>query len=385
MTVLGSTRPIGSPSADPCDYQYADLWPTVEAIAAPQSYVKICWERLDPIVEYMRASIASSWFTHFWANPAEHPEETPAVNDLDTIQFFYVVGVNDYLIWQREPDGRVVPFRVTVGGVTYDGIRGILACTMRALRNGLDLLNPDVLIRLTLADMRDLYRDDADGQVRLQLLEARLEGFHEVGRVLKERFEGHFVNLLERAEGWLFREDGLGILQQLTAYFPHGFGDWPFCKLAMVTTRGLLERLESPVPTAERFRRLLTVHDVERLALGADYYRPFYFVRVGLLEPNDELADHLRERRLIERDSAMEREYRAATMVLGREIVRRLGTTPIVPERETWAKAFLHCRRCRVGISDEELACIYKPVCKAYSEDPATMELGWPLVLTNKY
>lgn len=376
---------LGSPTPDPAAYQFDAMIQALQGIAEPAKQVRIRWDKLDAVVERMRGSIASNWFIHFWARHDALPEEAPLVNDRDTIQFFYVLGGNDYHMWFRNNDGHVVPFRITINRHVYEGIRGVLACHMRALRRGIDIHNPEVLVALTRSDLEEFYRDESDGQVRLNLLDWRLEGFHEIGRVLMDRYDGHFANLLERSEGYLFRPDGQGIIQELSAYFPHCYGDWPFCKLPIVTTRGLVERLETPFQTTDEYRRLSTIKDPEHFLLGADYYRPLFFFRVGLLEAAEELAAHLRDWRLIDRDSDMEREYRAATMLLGIEMTRRLGTSAIVPERETWAVAFMKCRHCRVGISDEELPCPYKPVCRAYSEDPEIMRLGWPLVLTHKY
>jgi hypothetical protein len=84
----------------------------------------------------------------------------------------------------------------------------------------------------------------------------------------------------------------------------------------------------------------------------------------------------------------MELEFRAFTLVALRKLAELTGGWPqalAALEIETHAAAFLHCRRCRVGISEAELPCAYRDVCKATHEDHELMEGIWPLVLTNNY
>src|SRR6266568_4573317 len=70
-------------------------------------------------------------------------------------------------------------------------------------------------------------------------VEGRLAKYQEIGAVLRQRYDGHFLNLLAEADGWLFRDDGRGVIQSLVEQFPISYGDWPFAKLANVIARGL--------------------------------------------------------------------------------------------------------------------------------------------------
>ena len=206
--------------------------------------------------------------------------------------------------------------------------------------------------------------------------------------MLLREFDGHFINVLRRADGYLFRPDGNGFIQLLERHFPNCFGDWPLAKLPYVFTFSLLDMREAR-QFAPEIDRLLSFKDLENLEGGADYYRPWFFLRVGVLEIDEELKSRLRRHELIEAGSQLENDYRVSTIEAMRALAQAMGGDYVAAmrllERETHAQALLRCRRCRVGISDEELPCPYRVVCKATHEDHQLMECVFPLVLTSEY
>jgi hypothetical protein len=173
----------------------------------------------------------------------------------------------------------------------------------------------------------------------------------------------------------------------LQADFGEAFDDWPFAKRPYVLVNGLVERRKRK-PFPAMIDELLEFKDLENLEGGADYYRPLWFIRVGIFDISAELKDKLRRRELLEAGSQMEHEFRAFTIHAIRELAMRLGTWPDslgAIALETHGHPFLRCRRCRVGIPDSELPCPYRPVCKATHEDRELMECAWPLALTTDY
>jgi hypothetical protein len=314
--------------------------------------------------------------------PREFPDQTPQINDRAAIQHAFVTGSHGFFIWERDAAGHARPWEISVGGVRYRGAAGLFACHQRALNRGLDILDPAVLTGLRPGDVEDYYRDEVTGRTTLQHLEGRLAKYQEIGRVLQERFDGHFAALLHEADGWLFRDDGRGVIQALVEHFPTSYGDWPFAKLAMVITRGLYQRREAGVPTTDEFTRLTAFRDPERFDAGADYYRPFFLMRVGILRVSEELREHLTREELIEPDSAWEQEYRAATIRACDELALASGTPLFNAAAETWETGFLRCRRCAPGIAETELGCPYARVCRAYNEAPELLSIRWPLTYT---
>ena len=112
------------------------------------------------------------------------------------------------------------------------------------------------------------------------MLPERHRTLNEVGRVLLDRHDGQTVNLFEKADGYLFRDDGLGLVQQLNNQFPYSFGDWPFMKLAFLLATALETRLDFELPTIDTYRRVTTIRDPENFMGMADYYIPFFYANL---------------------------------------------------------------------------------------------------------
>jgi hypothetical protein len=362
------------------------------AVTRDPKHVRINKERLAQVAERLPISMASNWIEAYRHADEHYQHNLPPLpnmelSDLEVVQWSIVSSSQGFLIWQREPDGSVVPFTVHVEGTKYIGGSGLEACHARAIRRGRNILDPNVLVNFTMTDLEDHYRDEVTGRVTLQLLEQRLTHFRAVGRVLLDEFDGHFINVLRRADGYLYRDDGQGFIQLLMTKFPEVFYDWPICKRPNVDAFGLyMKRTQRSFPP--EIDRLMDFKDIEKVVVGADYYRPLWFIRTGIFEISDELKQKLRRKELIEAGSQMEQEYRAFTVEACFELAKRLGGWPFAAAPivlETHAQPYLRCRRCRVGISEEELPCPYRSVCKASHEDHELMECGWPLALTTAY
>ncbi len=365
-----------------------DMEARLAEIVRNPRHVRLDLQRLEQVATRAPSSIESRWWEDFRTADEHYKQPLHAkLNDCDAIQFAIVSGSQGWLIWQREPDGHVIPLTINVDGEKYVGAWALMACHVRAIRRGQNILDANVLAGLTMKDVVDHYQDEVSAQVRVQLLEERLENFREVGRVLRDEFDGHFLNVLRRAGGHLYRADGQGLIQLLVTKFPRSFGDWPMAKLPNVTIMGLLE-LRASRRFPPEIDQLLDFEDLENLEGGADYYRPWFFVRVGVFDISAELKRTLHVRDLIEPGSQMEEEFRAFTILAMRELARRTGGWPgALPglEVETHAQAFLKCRRCRVGIPEKELPCLYRSVCKATCDDHELMDCAWPLVMTTEY
>jgi Potential Queuosine, Q, salvage protein family len=329
--------------------------------------------------------VAERTYSSINLRPADFPDQTLPANDLDAIQYNYVAGSQGFFIWERDAAGHATPWEVTVNGRRYRGAGGLFACHIRALERGLDILDPSILAGLTASDLAEYYRDEATGQTTLQHLEGRLAKYREIGTVLRRRFDGHFANLLAEAEGWLFREDGRGIIQLLDEHFPISYGDWPFAKLAMVMTRGLHQRRDAAVAMTTEFERLTGFHDTNRFDCGADYYRPFFLMRVGVLRISDRLREQLAAEEMIEAESAVEHEYRAATILACDRLAEQSHTPLFNAGAESWETAFQRCRRCVPGIAETELRCPYARVCHAYNHDSELLRIRWPLTYTLRH
>lgn len=356
----------------------------VEDLVRTATHVRLVPEKLLEVAAVMRQELAGGGAS-FQTDPQQYPHESPAANDLDTLQFYLVLTSQEFCIWRRNAGGKVEAWEIEIGGQRYVGARGIGAAHMRALRQGKSILDPTYLASMTLEDVREFYRDERSGSVTLQMLPQRLAKFNELGQVLQKRYDGHVAGLLDRADGYLFRDDDRGIVQQLLLNFPTAYSDWPFCKLALLFAKFVTSRKTDGLSTTADYRALSQIRDLENFEIAADYYIPLFFIRAGIFRIGDDLLRCLRDQRLIGRNSRMEQEYRAATIVAGRALAEAAGWPVSVVDTECWKTGYLRCRLCRVGITDEELPCPYRSISKGYQDEHLLMELRWPLVLTTCY
>jgi hypothetical protein len=367
-------------------FSYVDRWSEIERLLTNASHLRLNETQLADVALALRPE-AGRGSISFTDDPRHYPHESPPTNDDNTLQFMLLLSAISFCIWQRQGGAEpVVAWSLTVDEQKYVGARGLAAALRRAPRRGQNLYDPSVLQALTLADVSALFEDEVTGLTTLQMLPERLAKLHELGQVLASRYDGHIHTLLQQSGGWLYRQDGRGIIQQLLAHFPVAFGDFPFAKLAQLVVKFIAGRRRSWIPTTLEFDRLTTFHDFNsRLDAAADYYIPFFFLRVGLLEADEQLLEPLRERRLLQPDSPLEQSYRAATLELCRRLAVLTDLSMADLDTLVWKQGYLRCRSCRSGISDEALPCSHRVNCRAFQQEPALMEMCWPLVLTTWY
>lgn len=331
---------------------------------------------------------------HIRTNPGEDlagnvvdPAEAPVRNDRDTLQYFLVRRSQSFVIWRWTGDDArpVEAFDCHVGGKLYTGERAVNACIMRALHRGVPLLDPAYLERMTLRELQDVYRDEVTGEVTYQLVDWRLEKLHEIGRVLREEYDGHMANLLEAADGRLFRDDGNGSIQALVSRFPTSYGDDPFAKLAITLMNALYSRRSAGIPSTEEYLRLTRIDDPESFFGPTDYYIPLFLIRWGVFEISDEFAEVLRTRTRIEQNSAMELEFRAATLTVFDRVEELTGTPLSHLDYEFWYTGAFRCRPCHPGADETTVPCPYRDDCTGFQRQSTLMDLGWPLVYTPFY
>jgi hypothetical protein len=390
-------RAVDVPS--PSSYTRASMREGLAAIMRDAKHVRINTDRLAQVAQLIPASAASRWINAYRDAPEHYTSTLPPMpetgdiqlSDLDVLQWSIVSSSQGFLFWQRDADGTVRPVEMHIEGTTYAGGGGVEASLLRALHRGHDILDANVLANYTMADLEALYGDEMTGRITLQLLDRRLEHFRALGRILLDRFDGHFVNVLRRADGYLYRDNGQGFIQLLMTDFRELFhDDWPICKRPNVDAFGLYMRRRART-FAPEYDRLLDFKDIEKAVPGADYYRPLWFVRTGVFEISDELRHALAHRELIAPGSQMEQEYRAFTIEACLRLADQIGGWPAEASTivlESHAQPFLRCRRCEVGTpggAQEGVPCPYSAVCRAYTESPDLMECIWPLALTTAY
>jgi hypothetical protein len=368
------------------DLSRQDMADAVADLVQNSQHVRINEPRLKELGRRVAAHLQAKSDEDLAGNIVD-PAEAPTLNDRDTLQYFLMRRSQSFVIWRwtGDPAQPVEAFDCHVNGKLYTGERAVNACIMRALNDGVPLLDPEYLERMTLAELEDVYRDDVTHEVTYQRLDWRLEKLHEIGRVLREEYGGHMANLLTAADGRLFREDGQGSIQALVSRFPKSYGDYPFAKLAVTLMYALHSRRTAAIESTDEYLQLTRIDDPENSFGPTDYYIPMFLIRWGVFEISPQFAEHLRNRTEIAQGSALEMEYRAATLTVFDRIVEQTGTPLTLLDTEFWYQGAFRCRPCHPGVDESAVPCPIRDDCTGYQRDLALMDLGWPLVYTPFY
>jgi hypothetical protein len=183
----------------------------------------------------------------------------------------------------------------------------LLFALRRALEEGTDVLDGAYLARVSVDDLRHIFRG---GTTELQMLDERAAILRDAGAVLVERYGGRFHELVRTSPPALY-DGGDGMLERLVRDFPR-FDDAArydgrvvrFDKLAQLA----FWMLHVTLPDG------LGVRDLDQLVAFADYIVPAGLRAMGILRYSDELDAAIAEGRLIEAGSPWEVELRAHTI-----------------------------------------------------------------------
>lgn len=206
-------------------------------------------------------------------------------------------------------------WRVSWRGQSHDGYDALAAALSRAVEEGRPVWDAEWLASLDAATLADILRPEADCPP-IPLFAERLTHAREVGRVLRDRYEGQFANVVEDAH-WDAVTLALALEREFSSFAD--VAEWqgqpvPFLKRAQICVADL---------------RAITggsgagdIHGMERLTAFADYKLPQLLRRFGAIVYAPELAAQVDSYTLIPAGSAPEVEIRAAT-VWAVELLRR--------------------------------------------------------------
>ena len=214
-------------------------------------------------------------------------------------------------------------WRVAWRGRSHNGYDALAAALSRAVEDGLPVWDAEWLADLD-ADLLARILRPEEGCPVIPLFAERLTNAREVGRILRDRYEGQFANVVEDAE-----HDAVALALALEREFS-SFADvatWegrpvPFLKRAQICVADL-RAITGGVGAG-------AIQGMERLTAFADYKLPQLLRRFGAIAYAPELAAQVDSYTIIPAGSPPEVEIRAATIwaveLLRREL-ERLGVS----------------------------------------------------------
>lgn len=223
-------------------------------------------------------------------------------------------------------------FQVDYSGQHWSDSEAEFACLKRAMDQGIPILDGKYLAKISRAELDKIFV----GNMEMPMLDEKLAVLHDVGKVLAEKYDGHFHKFAHACSPRLY-DHGNGLIERMVKEFPR-FNDTSmldghqinFYKLAQLG----IWMLYSTLHGAGKFR----LEDPEKMTAFADYIVPVALRLMGITSYSKELEHAVNTYQLIPRDSRWEIELRAhclyATALLREEInkLRPADSQVIIPQ-----------------------------------------------------
>jgi len=188
----------------------------------------------------------------------------------------------------------------------FDGCYGMITALKRALDKNIPILNPEFLANLNEKQLSDIFQ----ANTQIPLFDERLKILHEIGKVLLDRFDGDFRNLIKLADN-----DTDKLLNLIIENFPN-FNDTSSYKGKEIFFYKRAQLLVLDI------NLVLRGFDISKLTACADYKIPQILRKLGILVYSDSLEKKVDNRELLKKDSNEEIEIRAC-MVWAVELIKQ--------------------------------------------------------------
>ena len=220
------------------------------------------------------------------------------LRDIDKLNLLLVFNSTSFCYW-GDPK-----WTIEYNGKYYDGSWGMIAAIMRAIEEGVPIL--DTAYRATLG--KEEYKKILRGNVEIPLLEDRWKITKEVASILLERYDGDFVGFVQAAQG-----NATKLLDLIITNFP-SFEDISlyagkkvyFYKRAQLLVEDIYQTFGG-----EGFGNL---SNLEEFTACADYKLPQSLRKLGILSYTKELEEKIDRLTHVPHGSREEVEIRANTI-----------------------------------------------------------------------
>jgi len=248
----------------------------------------------------------------YWMDAA--PFDLSILSDKDRLNFIFIFDSLNFCYW-GDPK-----WTVEYKGETYDGAWGMIVALGKAIENKIPALDAKYLSTMPKEQLYEIFR----GNVPIPLFEERLNILHEIGSVLLEKYNGHFVNVLKKAKG-----NAMKLLDIIVTDFP-SFDDYGIYDNNKVYFHKRAQLLVSDVYRTFQGKGYGDLKNIEQLSSFADYKIPQSLRKLGILVYINSLAEKVDMKMPLPKNSAPEMEIRAnmiwAVELMNDEIRKRIPT-----------------------------------------------------------
>jgi len=227
----------------------------------------------------------------------------------EVANFVLVLDTLNFSFWPEPGSPR---WRVTYRDETVDGYWALVAALRRALHEGIPITDASYLGALDVPSLQYIFR----GEGEIPLLPERVAALREIGRGLRDLYDGTFVKMIERA-----RYNALELTGLLGSEFS-SFNDVSVYGGELVELYKRAQICCSDLVGASQGAPWGQLADLDKLTAFADYKVPQVLRQLGILVYTESLASMVDQLIPLPHGSDGEIEIRAAT-IWGVEYLRR--------------------------------------------------------------
>jgi Potential Queuosine, Q, salvage protein family len=225
-----------------------------------------------------------------------------------------------------------VKFQVDYAGRHWSDSDGLFACMKRAMDNGIPILDGKFLAHVTRPELERIFA----ANIELPMLDEKMEVWHQVGKVLAEKYDGRLHHFIKSCPPRLY-DNGAGIIDRMVKEFPR-FNDVSPYDGATIKLYKLPQLGTWFVYSSLRKNNQFPLEDIDKMTAFADYIVPVGLRLLGIMSYSPELEHAINSYQMISRDSRQEVEIRAhciyATALLCEEVnnIRPNDQQIIIPQ-----------------------------------------------------
>lgn len=224
----------------------------------------------------------------------------PELHVIDPDWIFILDALN-FCFWEDRGQPK---WGIDYEGQQLSGYWALAGSLKRAYEEGIPLTNAEFLSTISSKTVERIFQ----GQQRIPLFQKRVEHFREVGRVLLQKYDGSFVNLLEHT-----RRSAVTLVEEVVANFP-SFNDVALYQGQPVYLYKRAQLLVADLYGAFEGQGHGEFFDLDQLTIFADYKLPQVLRHHHVLEYDRHLSSLVDNYIPIAPGSSEEVEIRAATV-----------------------------------------------------------------------
>ena len=278
---------------------------STKLIVEKLKFIEFDFSRIDELADRIKNKIDGGFEdinTHFGAN--EDYEQN--------IKLIFMEDVANFCFWaEKDKDKWKVEWNnKKVNGGWY----GLKTCFERALANNISILDANYLSSVTEEDVKELFK--SSNGIEIPLIEKRVNNLKEAGRILIDKYQGNFMNVVSKSDG-----NAIKLTKLIYENFP-SFRDISNFEGQEVYFLKRAQICVNDINYAYQKKYNKSLDDIEELTAFADHKLPQMLRMFGVFDYSDDLAKKVDNYILIPFGNREEIEIRAAT-IWGVELIRQ--------------------------------------------------------------